>query len=106
MSITTGVLLLSAIVFSTAGQLLLKSAAHDLAGLGRFDFLVAALRDARVVSGLAAWAIWTACWLQVLRVTPLSKAYALTSLTYVIIRSRAFLSSANPSVDCTSEASF
>ena len=85
MPVTTGVLVLSALAFSMAGQLLWKSAAHDLAALGRVDFLLAAVRDARIVSGLAAWAMWTICWLQVLRVMPLSKAYALTSLTYVLI---------------------
>lgn len=81
----TSVLLLSAIAFSVAGQLLLKSAARDLAGLGRVDFLLAAARDLRIVSGLAAWVMWMICWLQVLRVMPLSKAYPLTSLTYVLI---------------------
>jgi len=85
MPVATGVLLLSAIAFSAAAQLLLKSAAHDLAALGRVDFLFAAMRDARVVSGLAAWVMWTICWLQVLRVMPLSKAYALASLSYVLI---------------------
>jgi multidrug transporter EmrE-like cation transporter len=85
MSVSTGVLLLSALVFSVAGQLLLRSAAHDLAALDGVDFLFAAVRDVRVVSGLTAWVIWTICWLQVLRVVPLSKAYAVTSLTYVLI---------------------
>ena len=69
---TTGVLVLSALAFSLAGQLLWKSAAHDLAALGRVDFLLAAVRDARIVSGCAAWAMWTICWLQVLRVMPLA----------------------------------
>ena len=35
--------------------------------------------------GLAAWIAWTICWLYVLRVAPLSRAYGLTSLTYVLI---------------------
>jgi multidrug transporter EmrE-like cation transporter len=79
------VLILAAVILSAAGQLLLKSAAQHLAGLGRFDFLLAAVRDVRVLSGLAAWIAWTICWLYVLRVAPLSKAYGLTSLTYVLI---------------------
>ena len=33
----------------------------------------------------AAWAAWTLCWLHVLRVAPLSRAYGLTSLTYVLV---------------------
>jgi multidrug transporter EmrE-like cation transporter len=79
------VLVLSAIAFSAAGQLLLKSGARGLAGLGGFEFLLAAARDIRVLAGLAAWIAWTLCWLYVLRVAPLSRAYGLTSLTYVLI---------------------
>jgi multidrug transporter EmrE-like cation transporter len=85
MSTTTMVLILGAIVFSAAGQLLLKSGTQRLADLGRLEFLLAAVRDIRVLSGLAAWIAWTICWLYVLRVAPLSRAYGLTSLTYVIV---------------------
>jgi multidrug transporter EmrE-like cation transporter len=85
MSTTTMVLILCAIAFSAAGQLLLKSGTRHLADLGGLKFLLAAVRDMRVLSGLAAWIAWTICWLHVLRVAPLSRAYGLTSLTYVII---------------------
>jgi multidrug transporter EmrE-like cation transporter len=81
----TMVLVVCAVAFSTAGQLFLKSGAQHLAGLGRFEFLLAAARDIRVLSGLAAWIASTLCWLYVLRVAPLSRAYGLTSLTYVLI---------------------
>ena len=81
----TLVLILGSVVFSVAGQLLLKSGVQQLAGLGRMDFLIAAARDMRVVSGLVAWIASTLCWLYVLRVAPLSRAYGLTSLTYVLI---------------------
>jgi uncharacterized membrane protein len=81
----TMVLILGAVTFSAAGQLLLKSGAQHLAGLGRLEFLLAAARDIRILSGLAAWIAWTLCWLYVLRVAPLSRAYGLTSLTYVLI---------------------
>jgi drug/metabolite transporter (DMT)-like permease len=81
----TIVLILAAVAFSAAGQLFLKSGAQRLAGLGRTDFLFAAFRDLHVLSGLAAWAASTVCWLYVLRVAPLSRAYGLTSLTYVLI---------------------
>jgi drug/metabolite transporter (DMT)-like permease len=81
----TMILVLGAVVCSATGQLLLKSGAQHLAGLGRFEFLLAAARDVRILSGLAAWIGWTMCWLYVLRVAPLSRAYALTSLTYVLI---------------------
>lgn len=85
MQARTIILILAAVLFSAAGQLLLKSGAHQLAGLGRLDFLLGAARDLRVLSGLAAWAASTICWLYVLRVAPLSRAYGLTSLTYVLV---------------------
>ncbi|HEY1333319.1 MAG TPA: EamA family transporter [Myxococcaceae bacterium] len=81
----TVVLILGAVAFSALGQLCLKSGARHLAGLGRVEFLLAAARDLRVLSGLAAWAASTLCWLYVLRVTPLSRAYLLSSLTYVLV---------------------
>ena len=82
---TTVALILGAVAFSAMGQLFLKSGAQHLAGLGRLEFLLAAARDMRVLSGLAAWAASTLCWLYVLRVAPLSRAYGLSSLTYVLI---------------------
>jgi multidrug transporter EmrE-like cation transporter len=81
----TLVLILGAVVFSVAGQLFLKSGAETLAGLGHLEFLLAAARERHVLWGLVAWAASTVCWLYVLRVAPLSRAYVLTSLTYVLI---------------------
>jgi multidrug transporter EmrE-like cation transporter len=81
----TMVLILGAVALSAAGQLLLKSGAQHLAGLGRLEFLLAAARHMQVLSGLVAWAASTLCWLYVLRVAPLSRAYGLTSLTYVLV---------------------
>ena len=78
-------LVLGAVLFSVAGQLLLKSGAQHLARLGPAEFLLAAARDFHVLAGLAAWAASTICWLYVLRVAPLSRAYGLTSLTYVLL---------------------
>jgi undecaprenyl phosphate-alpha-L-ara4N flippase subunit ArnF len=80
----TMVLILGAVVFSVAGQLFLKSGTQHLTGLGRLDFLFAAARDVHVVLGIVALAASTLCWLYVLRVAPLSRAYGLTSLTYVL----------------------
>lgn len=78
-------LILGSVVFSVVGQLYLKAGAQHLAGLGRLGFLLAAFRDVRVLSGLAAWTASTICWLYALRVAPLSRAYGLTSLTYVVL---------------------
>jgi uncharacterized membrane protein len=85
MSAKTLVLILGAVAFSVIGQLFLKSGAGHLAGHGRLAFLFAASRDVHVLSGLAAWTASTLCWLYVLRVAPLSRAYGMTSLTYVLI---------------------
>jgi multidrug transporter EmrE-like cation transporter len=79
----TMVLILGAVMFSVLGQIFLKSGAHHVAGLGRVEFLIAAARDLHVLLGLASLAASTVCWLYVLKVAPLSRAYGLTSLTYV-----------------------
>ena len=81
----TLVLILGAVAFSVVGQLFLKSGAQRLAGLARLEMLFAAARDMHVLSGLVAWTASTLCWLYVLRVAPLSRAYGLTSLTYLLI---------------------
>lgn len=85
MQARTLVLVLAAVLFSVVGQLFLKSGAQHLAAHGRVQFLLAAFRNVHIVAGLAAWTASTICWLYVLRVAPLSKAYGLTSLTYVLI---------------------
>lgn len=85
MQAKTILLILGAVTFSTIGQLFLKAGARQLAGLSPIEFLFVTLRNARVLSGLVAWLVSTLCWLYVLRVTPLSKAYGLTSLTYLMI---------------------
>jgi multidrug transporter EmrE-like cation transporter len=82
---TTIALILGAVAFSATGQIFLKSGAQHLTQLGRLDFLLAAARNLHVLSGLAAWIASTICWLYVLRVAPLSIAYGLTSVTYVLI---------------------
>lgn len=81
----TILLILGAVLFSALGQLLLKAGAQHLAGLDRVAFLLGAARDLRVLSGIAAWGASTLCWLYVLRVTPLSRAYGLSSLTYLLV---------------------
>lgn len=85
MQAKTMVLILGAVAFSVMGQLFLKSGAQHLAGVGRLEFLLAAARDMHVLLGLVAWTASTLCWLYVLRVAPLSRAYGLSSLTYVLL---------------------
>jgi drug/metabolite transporter (DMT)-like permease len=81
----TLLLILASVVFSAMGQLFLKAGAERLVARGSVEFLLAAARDVRILSGLAAWIASTVCWLYVLRVAPVSKAYGLTSLTYVLV---------------------
>lgn len=81
----TMMLILSAVACSVSGQLLLKSGAQRLAGLAGVDFVVAAARNVYVLLGLIAWTASTFCWLYVLRTAPLSRAYLLYSLTYVLV---------------------
>jgi multidrug transporter EmrE-like cation transporter len=85
MQVGTKILILAAVALSAAGQLLLKSGARHLTGLGRTDFMFAAARDPHVVSAIGAWGASTLCWLYVLRVAPLSRVYGLTSLGYVVV---------------------
>jgi drug/metabolite transporter (DMT)-like permease len=85
MQLRTTALILGAVAFSAMGQLLLKSGAQHLTGLARIEFLLGAARDVHVLSGLFAWAASTVCWLYVLQVAPLSRAYLLSSLTYVLV---------------------
>jgi multidrug transporter EmrE-like cation transporter len=86
MQATTKLLILAAVALSAVGQLFLKSGARHLTGLGgRGVFLLAAARDPHVLIALTAWGASTLCWLYVLRVAPLSRAYGLTSLTYVVV---------------------
>lgn len=85
MPLQTIALILGAVACSALGQLLLKSGARHLSELDAHQFLFAAVRDVRVLSGLAAWIGSTVCWLYALRIAPLSKAYGLNSLTYLLI---------------------
>lgn len=85
MQANTVLLILGAVAFSAVGQLFLKSGARHISGLGHLEYLLAALSDLRVLSGLAAWTMSTVCWLYVLRVAPLSRAYGFSSLAYVLV---------------------
>jgi drug/metabolite transporter (DMT)-like permease len=82
---TTLLLILCTVIFAAAGQLFMKSGAQHLAGLERLDFVLAAVRNIHVLLGLATWTVSTLCWIYVLRTAPLSRAYGLNSLTYVLV---------------------
>jgi multidrug transporter EmrE-like cation transporter len=77
-------LILGAVLLSATGQVLLKSGAVRAAA-GDRGFFAGVVADAHAIAGLAAWIVSTVLWLHVLRVLPLSRAYGLTSLTYVLV---------------------
>ncbi|MDZ4242513.1 MAG: multidrug resistance protein [Candidatus Omnitrophota bacterium] len=81
---------------SVAGQVLLRTGARGLAEAGpgpggNFSWWVSALTNGWILAGLAAWAVSTAAWILVLKDTPLSLAYGLTSLNYVLIPTAAWI---------------
>ena len=76
---TLGMILLS-VALSGGGQLLLRAGARTAAGPWWTT-----LTSAVAVSGLALWCVSTFLWLLVLRHTPLSYAYCLGSLNYIVV---------------------
>ncbi len=85
MSTKTLVMILGAVLLSATGQVLLKSGAMRAGAGDRGGFLTGVITDAHTLAGLAVWIASTVVWLHVLRVVPLSRAYGLTSLTYVLV---------------------
>jgi undecaprenyl phosphate-alpha-L-ara4N flippase subunit ArnF len=88
---TTVLILLGAIAFATAGQLFLKAGMTEVGvvvGVGLDGALPLAGRIAttwQVVVGLALFATSAAFWLITLSRVPLSTAYPVVSLSYVLI---------------------
>jgi multidrug transporter EmrE-like cation transporter len=78
-------LILGAVLMSATGQILLKSGANRTGGEGSTGYLTRVFMDAHTLAGFTVWIASTVCWLYVLRVAPLSRAYGLTSLTYVLV---------------------
>lgn len=88
---TTVLILLGAVAFATAGQLFLKAGMNDvgtIVGVGLDGALPLAGRIVttwQVVVGLALFATSAAFWLITLSRVPLSTAYPVVSLSYVLI---------------------
>ncbi|MFZ5823580.1 MAG: cation/cationic drug transporter [Bacillota bacterium] len=78
---------LLSILLSSAGQLLIKQGLNlvQRPGLPAFAYLVAALTNLQVVSGLAAYGLGAIIWLLALRQSALSQMYPLVSLSYVLV---------------------
>lgn len=80
-------LALVSILLSSVGQLLLKQGLNSLQnpGLSALSFLLTALTNLTVLSGLAAYGLGAIVWLLALRQSPLSLIYPLVSLSYVAV---------------------
>ncbi|HLL87923.1 MAG TPA: hypothetical protein VK324_01335 [Tepidisphaeraceae bacterium] len=73
------------IVLSTAAELMLKEGAVETAGGGGGVFGIAALASWWTWAGIGAYVVSLLTWLEILRWMPLSLAFALQSVQYVLI---------------------
>lgn len=89
MDLTTVLLLLTSIALATAGQLLLKAGMNEFGGeLGLADLgrlVRTGLTTWQVLAGLAAFGTSAVFWLLTLSRVPLSTAYPIVSLSYLLI---------------------
>lgn len=89
---TTVAVLLTSIVLATAGQILLKAGmtrvgevTSILTEMGVSALLLRVVTTWQVIAGLAAFALSAVFWLVTLSRVPLSTAYPVVSLSYVLI---------------------
>ena len=89
MDLATVLLLLTSIALATAGQLLLKAGMNEVGGeLGLADLghlLRTGATTWQVLAGLAAFGTSAVFWLLTLSRVPLSTAYPIVSLSYLLI---------------------
>lgn len=89
MTLGTLMIALTSITLATAGQLLLKAGMGQVgADLSLADFaglLPRVLTNGLVLAGLASFGVSAVFWLVTLSRVPLSTAYPMVSLTYVLI---------------------
>lgn len=81
-------LLLTSIVLGAGGQLLFKHAArivHAPSQLGIGRWLLEVFTTGSVLAAFACFAVSAVLWLVALRDTPLSVAYPMVALSYIII---------------------
>ena len=89
---TTPVLLAILTAFSMAGgQLLFKMGAPAWQGHSAMDWVLSFLKNPFLVSAIFLYAATILIWIYVLRTLPLSLAYPLTALSYVIVPILSFL---------------
>jgi drug/metabolite transporter (DMT)-like permease len=79
-------LLLTMIVIITSlAQISLKYGAQSLVEEGFNQFILSALRNIWIVSGLGMYAIGMVFWLQTIRVVPLNIAIPISGLSFILI---------------------
>lgn len=86
--LSTAAILLTSIALATTGQLLLKAGMTEIGGLavGELGELVrGALQTWQVLAGLVAFGASAVFWLITLSRLPLSTAYPVVSLSYLLI---------------------
>ncbi|MFO1467193.1 MAG: SMR family transporter [Steroidobacteraceae bacterium] len=87
----TWVFILSGVGLNAAAQLLLKSATRSLGSLGPFgmdtlpSYLMALLRNAPFWGGMICYALSVCVWIAALTKAPVSTAYPMLSLGYVVV---------------------
>jgi drug/metabolite transporter (DMT)-like permease len=87
------IMLLSSIVLGAGGQLLFKAAARSLPSVsdaGVLRLVTAMFTTPLVLTGFAAFFISSVLWIAALRSVPLSVAYPMVALSYIIIFSGSY----------------
>ena len=89
MNPTNAIILLSAVTFATSGQLLLKTGMNRVGSFSRADGLwnvaLEIVSTWQVVIGFGFFGLSSVFWLAALSRLPLSTAYPVVSLSYVLI---------------------
>jgi undecaprenyl phosphate-alpha-L-ara4N flippase subunit ArnF len=88
MSVRTLALLLTSIGLGAGGQLMFKAAAKSLppfAELGLFKLVLTMFTTPMILAGFACFFVSSLLWIVAIRNIPLSTAYPMVALSYIII---------------------
>ncbi len=91
MSLTTWVLILSGVALNAAAQLLIKAATRPLAHFDTFDLdtlrasIVILIGNLPFWAGMICYAVSVCVWVAALSKAPVSTAYPMLSLGYVVV---------------------
>lgn len=82
------IMLLSSIILGAGGQLMFKAAARSLPSVsdaGVLRLVIAMFTTPLVLAGFACFLVSSVLWIAALRSVPLSVAYPMVALSYIII---------------------